>query len=1233
MAEDQAAVARATKVIGGHKSQITRAMVILERVVNAGAIPENDRATVKSGKLLVEKQVTKIEAQIDALLGNDNFTEDDLNALTDYMLDKGNMIQEVAELLDAKSAAERKGDVSLLGATSLSTALSESLIQAQARHLSQADLPTFNGEEAEFIPFMEAFNFLVHENDSIPDSMKAHHLKKCMTEKGPSGSPNSAHDLLKHISPTAANYKLMTDKLEKRFKLGYTSRAVYITKLRKLSTWKPCHSATDLRKLYDYINENLELLKLAGGSDLNESDILLAEVLAIIPNFLVNDFLKLSEKDRSLQRLLTDMDQAVSRMFEKEKLIPKSKHASNSNTNNTNTNKPYSSSQRGYGSRPTYSYQVTDDDRCLFCSGNHSAFNCNAGNVQTRLNTVKEQGLCPNCLRRGHFAAECKVSRGCQCGTGKAHCKALCFRSNQQSIPQHNSNSRGRGGGGNRGTRGKSSSRGRVGASNADSHIALPTDQDVSNNALADSECFMEIAVGYIKSANTGNDVEVRFFLDSGSSLSLSDTEKIRRLKYDKVGVRDVSVSTLGGNVVECQDCDIVKLMVKDRKNLYPPTEICISVLDVGRQMVQSVKTWPLTTHQARRVSKYQLSDEQQTSGKILPIDILIGLDHYWKFMHRRIDDPGFGPVLRSSKLGWILSGQRDYANPRLLTTVSHNPLTHSVQSLFVNTVNMSYMSDKLGDESVFFASKSLYPDEEEYNARFSDLETFGIKPEQEISPILSDFNSTIKFNEETKRYQVQLPLIGKFLDKLEDGYFLSKTRLDSLLSKLRDPAHADFAKMYYAVIEEQEKLGVIERVSDMSSSSKGKVCYIPHHGVFKHGSNKLRVVYDGSSKSSKDKVSLNDCLSPGPSLTNELIEMLLRFRTHDVVLTGDIEKAFLQIEVDETNRDYLRFLWYDQDGNLVVYRFARVPFGLTCSSFLLNATLRFHMQKRCLEEGNPDLLTLLSKSHYVDDWLIGAKTSDDVLLIKHWLTEFLNTVGMKLHKFNSNSETVRQHIEADCPERDSVLGVPWNTRADEISLNIQKVLDGLSCENTKRELYSLPAQVFDLLGFLQPFMFQAKLMFQEVCKAKIKWKGKLPTNIKDRFERWRKQIYKLATIKLPRQVVLPNYDRVELHGFGDASQLGYCACIYMVSKNSTVNISRLILSKTRVAPLKELTIPRLELTAGFLLARLMRWSLNSMIVLILIGWYTTLTRRQPYTGYIQTIDNGQYMWQTELET
>ena len=175
-AEDKAAHAKAVKVIGGHKAQITRAMVTVDKALANGSVLAGEVTTVKSAKSMIEKQVQKIESQIDALLGNDNFAEEELNGLTDYILDKGNILEQVSLLLDYKADPEEsvKAETSLLDVTN---AISESMLQVQSRQISQSDLPTFNGEDAEYLPFMEAFDYLVDGNENIPDAMKANHLK------------------------------------------------------------------------------------------------------------------------------------------------------------------------------------------------------------------------------------------------------------------------------------------------------------------------------------------------------------------------------------------------------------------------------------------------------------------------------------------------------------------------------------------------------------------------------------------------------------------------------------------------------------------------------------------------------------------------------------------------------------------------------------------------------------------------------------------------------------------------------------------------------------------------------------------------------------------------------------------------------------------------------------------------------------------------------------------------
>ena len=119
---------------------------------------------------------------------------------------------------------------------------------------------------------------------------------------------------------------------------------------------------------------------------------------------------------------------------------------------------------------------------------------------------------------------------------------------------------------------------------------------------------------------------------------------------------------------------------------------------------------------------------------------------------------------------------------------------------------------------------------------------------------------------------------------------------------------------------------------------------YLPHHAVIRkdRATTKLRVVYDASAKT--NGVSLNDCLHAGPKFNQKIVHILLRFRLFRVAITADIEKAFLMVSMREKDRDYLRFLWVDditqERPAIQVCRFARVVFGVSCSPFLLNATI-----------------------------------------------------------------------------------------------------------------------------------------------------------------------------------------------------------------------------------------------------------------------------------------------------
>ena len=153
-------------------------------------------------------------------------------------------------------------------------------------------------------------------------------------------------------------------------------------------------------------------------------------------------------------------------------------------------------------------------------------------------------------------------------------------------------------------------------------------------------------------------------------------------------------------------------------------------------------------------------------------------------------------------------------------------------------------------------------------------------------------------------------------------------------------------------ITTEQVEQGIIELVAALEKV--GRTHYLPHQAVIHKDAvtTRIHIIYDASSKECKGGTSLNDCLHVGPSLNPLLYSILVRFRENRIALVGDIEKAFLNVEVDESDRDCLRFLWVNdidcEKLETVVYQFCQVIFRLNASPFLLKATLRHHVSWYC---------------------------------------------------------------------------------------------------------------------------------------------------------------------------------------------------------------------------------------------------------------------------------------------
>ena len=298
-------------------------------------------------------------------------------------------------------------------------------------------------------------------------------------------------------------------------------------------------------------------------------------------------------------------------------------------------------------------------------------------------------------------------------------------------------------------------------------------------------------------------------------------------------------------------------------------------------------------------------------------------------------------------------------------------------------------------------------------------------------------------------------------------------------------------------------KKGIVERAEEIP---KGREFYIPHKPVVRESaeSTKLRIVYDASARASENSPSLNECLNPGPPLQNQLWNVLVRARFHPVLITGDLKQAFLQVRIQETDRDALRFHWFKdlQTKTIEVLRFTRALFGLAPSPFLLGGVIQQHLTN--FRTVSPEIVSEIEKSLYVDDLISGGENEMKAEQLKTKATEIFADATFDLHKWHSNARELesyntvereetetfaKQQLGVSNGDQASILGLPWSKEADTIGVNFPSD----KTESTKRGILGKVAKIYDPLGLVTPVTLTGKLLYRDVCNAKLAWDTKLP--------------------------------------------------------------------------------------------------------------------------------------------
>jgi hypothetical protein len=239
----------------------------------------------------------------------------------------------------------------------------------------------------------------------------------------------------------------------------------------------------------------------------------------------------------------------------------------------------------------------------------------------------------------------------------------------------------------------------------------------------------------------------------------------------------------------------------------------------------------------------------------------------------------------------------------------------------------------------------------------------------------------------------------------------------------------------YGETMNKQLECGFIETVDECTMPDH-QVHYIPHHGVIKDSvTTPIRIVFDSSCRQSADKPSLNDCLQSTPPELNDLAGILMRFRQKKYAVATDIEKAFLQISLDEKDRDVTRFLWLsnpnDPESALMTFRFKSVLFGATCSPFILCATIVKHL------ENNKDnwVSRHLHRDIYVDNIISSFSQESTAVQYFQDTRTLMSSANFNLRSWTSNSTTLIEMAEAenvlDKDQTSKVLGMRWDATND----------------------------------------------------------------------------------------------------------------------------------------------------------------------------------------------------------
>ena len=673
---------------------------------------------------------------------------------------------------------------------------------------------------------------------------------------------------------------------------------------------------------------------------------------------------------------------------------------------------------------------------------------------------------------------------------------------------------------------------------------------------------ILSTAMIEVYNQNTNKKEIVRAFLDNGSECSYIKQSLKEKLSLESSSIDSLNIIGAGnvctGNIVEMCNVQI--------KSLYEPFKAALPCF-VQKELTGSIRRYPVDVQSLQIPKHIQQADNDLSQSD--EIEIMIGGDMFWDILGTEEYSLGPSqPKLRKTKLGWILCGR--------IPTSTINQNNKNRNKINCNHAIISKSQQNIEELLTKFWETEEVPSKNILNQNDQECENHFL-------------TNTYRLN--TGRFCVKLPLTES-PECLGDSYNLAKRRFFNLEQKFK--RHPTLKSEYTKFINEYAELG---HLSESTLPKPNPNYFLCHHAVLKTSeSTSLRVVFDGSAASSSGKA-LNDILMVGPNVQDSLFSILVRARQYKYILSGDIEKMYRQVQVHDEDRNLQLMLWREDESRpLRTLQLNTLTYGTGSASYL---------STRCLfqvgEEQHDQLIkTIIQRDFYVDDLITGANSESELKYIQKTVSEALMTGCFNLRKYKSNLSSLFDDSDINTQENliisesTSTLGLGWSPVSDTLNFPVKD--PSPSSTITKRYIMSNAFKIFDPLGCLSLCIIKPKMLLQKLWELKIDWNSPVPDFIKKEWDKFAKNLPYIQNLKIDRQVLCDSPKYIEMHVFSDAAQSALGACIYMksVAENGDVTV-RLLCSKSKVAQLKPTTMPRQELGAALLAARLSRATLDSL--------------------------------------